>query len=110
MALIIYAVISVQSEAILQNPLGIIGDLFWIYLLFILFHIVGYVSAFWRKKEDKIALSVTKTYMNNALAIVIALQFFSPQVALIMVISEIPWGTTLGIFKYFLRFSNDIMR
>jgi bile acid:Na+ symporter, BASS family len=105
MGIIIYIVIAVQTKTILADPLAVIPDTLWLYSLFFILQIVGYFSAFWRKKEDKIALSVSKAYMNNALAIVLALQFFGPQVALLTVLSEIPWGTTLGIFKYMLRFA-----
>ncbi|HNU74862.1 MAG TPA: hypothetical protein PKM95_08440 [Deltaproteobacteria bacterium] len=31
--------------------------------------------------------------MNNVLGIVIALSYFTPQVALVLVLSEIPWNT-----------------
>lgn len=99
-----YTVIAVQANTILSHPFAIIVDLFWLYILFVFLLIVGYVTAFWRNKKDKTALSVAKGYMNNSLAIVLALAFFNPQVALIAVLSAIPWGTTLGIFKFALRY------
>jgi hypothetical protein len=44
--------------------------------------------------------------MNNALAISIAVTFFNPKIALLMVLSEIPFGTTLGIFRYLQKYLN----
>lgn len=101
---VIYIVVAVQAKDILQNPFSAFIDVLWLYLLFIVLFIAGYFTAFWRNKSDKIALAVTKTYMNNTPTIAIALAFFSPKVALLMVLSEIPWGTTLGIFKWLLKY------
>lgn len=100
---ITYAVIAPQSSDILTSPWRILTQLFWLYLLFFSLQIIGYFLAFWRKKEDKIAIGVSKTYMNNALAIVLAFSFLTPEIALIAVISEIPWSTTLGMFRWFIR-------
>lgn len=99
-----YITIAIQSNEILRNPIGNFLNILWLYLLFIFFHIAGYFAAFWRDKNDKIALSVAKTYMNNSLAIGLALTFFTPQTALTTVLSQIPWNTTLGPFKYLLKY------
>lgn len=42
--------------------------------------------------------------MNNALAISIAATVFSPKIALLMVLSEIPFGTSLGLVTYFQKY------
>lgn len=99
----VYILIAIQSDKILHNAVGTFIDVLWIYALFIALFILGYFSGFWRKKEEKIALAVSKTYMNNALAAGIAVTFFSPQIALLMVLSEVPWATTLGLFKYMTK-------
>lgn len=100
---LIYIGIAAQPNSILQNPISTFFDVLWLYVLFIFLHIAGYFTAFWRNKNDKIALSISKTYMNNSLALGLALAFFPPKIALIMVLSEIPWNTTLGPFNYFLK-------
>jgi len=102
--IVIYIVISAQAKEILHNPLAAFIQTLWLYLLFIVLYIIGYVLIVWKKKTDRIAVAVTKTYMNNALAISIAAAFFSPKIALLMVLSEIPFGTTLGIFKYMQKY------
>lgn len=101
---LVYIVVANQSAQILAHPFAIIPYVAWLYLLFILLHIAGYLVGFWRKKEDKVALSVTKTYMNIALAIVLGLSFFTPNIALILVLSEIPWSTTLGGFRHIIKY------
>lgn len=100
---LIYIGIASQPSSILKNPIITFLDILWLYALFIFLQILGYLTAFWRNKEDKIALSIAKTYMNNSLALGLALAFFTPKIALIMMLSEIPWNTTLGPFNYFLK-------
>lgn len=100
---LIYIAAANQSNEILHNPMNILIDVIWLYALFIFLHTVGYFAAFWRNKKDKIALSVARTYMNNSLALGLALAFFTPKIALLIVLSEIPWSTALGPFNYFLK-------
>lgn len=101
---IIYIVVAIQANEILQNPLNTFVNIVWLYLLFFILFIAGYFIAFWRKRSDKIAIAITKTYMNNTVTIAMALTFFGPKIALLMVLSEVPWGTTLGLFKYLLKY------
>jgi len=100
---LVYIAIANQSREILDNPVSTFLDILWLYGLFIFLHIVGYLTAFWRNKEDKIALSVAKTYMNNSLALGLAIAFFPPKIALLVALSEIPWTTTLAPFNYFIK-------
>jgi hypothetical protein len=37
--------------------------------------------------------------MNNGLAIVLAVSYFSPSILILMVLSEFPWNTLLAPFK-----------
>lgn len=101
---LVYIGIANQAKEILTDPISNSLNILWLYLLFVSLHIMGYFVSFWRKKEDKIALSVAKTYMNNSLALGLALSFFPPKIALLMVLSFIPWNTTLAPFKYILKY------
>lgn len=103
-SLLVYTIFAIQANEIFKNPVSIFLNILWAYALFMLLHVGGYLVAFWRNKEDKIALSVSKTYMNTSLALGLSLAFFTPQIALIVVLAEIPWTTTLGPFKYFLKY------
>ncbi len=101
--LIIFIAVSVQAEFIIQNPIEALSNLAWVYGFFILMHILGYLAVFWRKKEDRIAVSIVNTYMNSALAIVLAVQFFTPEVVLITVLAQAPWNTLLQPFKWIVK-------
>jgi bile acid:Na+ symporter, BASS family len=95
----VYVAISSQRNIILGDPLSLIWKTALLYLVFIIFHIAGYIICPRKSKEDKIALSVTAAYMNNGMAIVLASAYFSPDILVLMVLSEIPWNTLLAPFK-----------
>ncbi|MBT5015859.1 hypothetical protein HOM98_00060 [Candidatus Peregrinibacteria bacterium] len=95
-----YTVIGYQSKQILENPIILLKYLAYLYVIFFVLYLVGYFIAPWRPKKDRIGLAVTKTYPNAGLGIVLAFKFFTPEIALLLVISEIPWGTTIGFFKW----------
>lgn len=85
---------------IIQSDLGLfLYTTFWLILMFLAFFTIGIVMMWRSSRKNKIAISVSKTYMNNALAIVIASQYFDSHVVLIAVLSSIPWNFTPGIFK-----------
>jgi predicted Na+-dependent transporter len=95
----VYVAISSQRNIILGNPVSLVWKTALLYLVFIILHVVGYMICYRKRKEDKIALSVTAAYMNNGLAIVLASAYFGPEILVLMVLSELPWNTLLGPFK-----------
>jgi len=95
----VYVAISSQRNVILVNPVNLIWKIAILYLVFIILHAVGYIMCYRESKENKIALSVTSAYMNNGLAIVLASAYFTPDILVLMVLSEIPWNTLIGPFK-----------
>ncbi len=97
---VMYSVVAYQSDYILENPLSVLNYLVYLYAIFFALYLVGYFIAPWRSKKDRIALATTKAYPNAGLGIVLAFKFFTPEIALLLIISEIPWGTTIGIFKW----------
>ncbi|EKD93719.1 MAG: hypothetical protein ACD_28C00075G0002 [uncultured bacterium] len=103
-SVMVYTGIAIQRDQILENPEQILNQLAWLYGLFLLYHTVGYLMAPQRPKTDKIAISVSKTYMNNTLGIALAVNFFNPAVVLFMVLSEIPWSTAIIGFKIILKY------
>lgn len=100
---IVYVAIAQHAAAITADPLRAATDLLWLYGVFVLLHLVGYWTAPWRPVPDRIALTVASGYMNNALAIGLAVTFFSPRVAFLVALSEVPWNTLPGVLKYALR-------
>ena len=95
----VFIAISSQRETIISDPLALIWKAAILYAVFIVLHIAGYWICPRSKKEDKIALSVSAAYMNNGLAIVLAATYFSPNILVLMVLSEIPWNTLLAPFR-----------
>jgi BASS family bile acid:Na+ symporter len=95
----VYITISSRSDVILDNPSGLIWKVAVLYLVFIILHVVGYMIGFKEKKEDRISIAIGAAYMNNGLAIVLAVSYFNPEILILMILSEIPWNTLLAPFK-----------
>ena len=92
-----------QRTLLLQNPMGLVEDIFWMYLLSILVHAFSFLLSIGRPKADRVAIIVERSYMNNGLAVVLAATSFPPGVLILMVLSEIPWSTTLIPLRWILR-------
>lgn len=95
----IFITISSQREIILGNPAGVIWKLAVLYLVFIILHFIGYMAVPRESRESRIAVAIGSAYMNNGLAIVLAVSYFSPSILILMVLSEFPWSTLLAPFK-----------
>jgi len=95
----VFVTISSQREIILANPPGLAWKLAALYLIFILLHIIGYMTIPRESRESRIAAAVGSAYMNNGLAIVLAVSYFSPATLVLMVLSQVPWNTLLAPFK-----------
>jgi BASS family bile acid:Na+ symporter len=92
-----------QRSTLLANPISLLEDIFWMYFLSVLVHAFGFLLAIGRPREDRIAIIVERAYMNNGLAVVLAATSFPPSILILMVLSEIPWSTTLMPLRWFLR-------
>ena len=95
----VYVAMSSQRDIIMQNPAGLIWQVAVIYLVFIILHFIGYFICYRDKKENRVAIAIGATYMNNGMAIVLAVSYFSPAILVLMVLSELPWNTLLAPFK-----------
>lgn len=100
----VYTAIATEQAFILKNSDQVIWQLLWLYIFFIALHVIGYIAGSGRNKRDKIAITVSNTYRNNGMAIVIAASFFSAPIVILAVLSEIPWSTLLAPFKRTLRY------
>ncbi len=103
-AFVIMVIIGQEADYILTHPSEMIILVGILFVVFFLFQIAGYFMVFWLDQDDKIAVSVTKSAMNNVLGIVLAVSFFSPKVALIMVLSEVPWDVMPAFYKLYRRY------
>jgi predicted Na+-dependent transporter len=97
-AIMTYIPISLYREQIFSASIINFWILLGTYVLFILFHIIGYSISWGQPKADKITTSLSKTYMNSTLAVVIAIEFFSGNTVLTIVFADIPWMTIFGPF------------
>ena len=95
----VYVTISSQRNIILENPAGLISKIVILYLVFILLHFVGYMICPKESRENRIAVTIGAAYMNNGMAIVLAVSYFKPEILVLMVLSEIPWNTLLAPFN-----------
>lgn len=102
--LIVYAAMGSQRELILGNSVEILWQLGFLYLVFILLHIIGYYMGYNQDKESKTATAIGAAYMNNGMAIVLAAIYFEPSILILMVLSEFPWNTLLGPFRKVLKY------
>jgi len=99
----VYIAISSQRNVILENPAGLIWKIAILYLVFTLLHVIGYMICPYENKENRIAIAIGAAYMNNGMAIVLAVSYFRPEILVLMVLSEIPWNTLLAPFKKVVR-------
>jgi len=99
LTVMVYAIIGSQRDIILGEPVKILWQTAFLYLVFILLHFIGYFMGYKEDRKGKIATAIGAAYMNNAMAIVLAAVYFSPAILVLMVLSEIPWSTLLVPFR-----------
>lgn len=98
LSVMVYTAIGAQRETIFNEPVKIIWQTGFLYLVFILLHVIGYFMGFREDHRGKVATAIGAAYMNNTMAIVLAAVYF-PSVLVLMVLSEIPWNTLLVPFR-----------
>ncbi|MDX2248386.1 MAG: bile acid:sodium symporter [Bacteroidia bacterium] len=89
----VYATIGSQQAVILKNPLDLVGQVVILYGLFFFLHLVGYFMGWKLEPKDRLTLTISRAYMNNGMAIVLAARFFDPEILILMILSEFPWNT-----------------
>lgn len=102
---VIMGIAAGQAERILGSlNTSILPLILAVFVLFGSRHLIGYYFSFWRGKHEKIAVTISLTYVNIALAIYISASFFeSSKIITVVVLSELPWVLMLPVFKYFLK-------
>ncbi len=99
----VYVVIGSQKDMIISDFTGIIWKIMFLYLIFILLHVIGYLTGYKQNKENKVAIVIGAAYMNNGMAIVLAAIHFEPSILVLMILSEFPWNTLLAPFKRIIK-------
>jgi len=106
LALLIVGIVAKQADAIIDGLYGglAVSYLVALFIVFIIFHVLGYYAVFWRGKEDRITVTICLTYMNFTLAIYLADKFFTePNVVVPIILSVIPWALLLMPFKWVMK-------
>lgn len=102
--LIVYTAMGSQRDVILSNSVDILLQIGFLYLVFILLHVIGYLMGYNQDKESKAAITIGAAYMNNGMAIVLAAIYFEPSILILMVLSEFPWNTLLAPFRRIFKY------
>lgn len=75
----------------------------WLFILSLVIHIFWWYCFVGTNKENKIAWSLAKWFMNISLATVIAAKYFSPEILLVVILYEFPWDLMLIPFQKFIK-------
>jgi len=105
LGLLIMGVVGKQSDQIFRAFKGEFLDaLIALFVLFAAFHVIGYYTAYWRKRDVRISVSVCLTYMNFTLAIYLAATYFTDSRVLVPVIlSVLPWSLMVIPFEVMMK-------
>lgn len=99
LSFMVYIVLGSQRDVVLSNTSEVVFQLAFLYLIFIMLHVIGYMLGYKHRKPNKITITIGAAYMNNGLAIVLAAKYFDPSILVLMVLSELPWNTLLVPFR-----------
>ena len=90
--------LSPHHSYIFQNLLNCMSLMLFQFLIFLTLLII-YLVPMKLKKEERRTVTITKSFMNNMLGVVIALKFFSPYYLVFMVLTGVPWILMLLVSK-----------
>ncbi len=102
-ALFVAIIVASNRNFLLENftKLQTFASLGMMILLFLFCFLVGYLIPA-KEKREKLTNCLMFGCMNNGIVIIAASKFFSPEVQLVLLLSEVPWSFSLPLFKKFL--------
>lgn len=105
LGLLIMGIVAKQADTILSGlNLKFLFQVSALFLLYALFHVVGYYVAWWRKPNDRVTITICLAYNNFTLAIYLAGKFFNdPNIVVPVVLSVLPWSLLIIPFKYYTK-------
>lgn len=105
LGLLIMGIVAKQAETILGGlNITFLIEVAALFILFIFFHVVGYYTAWWRKHDDRVTVTICLAYLNFTLAIYLAGKFFNdPKIVVPVVLSVLPWSLLIIPFKYLTK-------
>jgi bile acid:Na+ symporter, BASS family len=102
--IMVYAAMGSQRTLIFTDSVNILRMIGFLYIIYIILHLTGYLIAFNQNRESKIAITIGTAYRNNGMAIVLAAIHFEPAILVLMVLSEFPWNTLLAPFRRVMKY------
>lgn len=104
MSIFLAILIAKNQSSIEQNLFSTFAleILIGLFILFLTLFTIGYLAPA-RTQKEKLTNSIMFGNMNNGLAILLAAEFFSPEVLLVVLLSEIPWVLAQPIFTKFVQ-------
>ncbi len=102
--IMVYAAMGSQRTLITGDPLNILLQVCFLYLIYVLLHVAGYLTGYRLDRKSRIAVTIGAAYKNNGMAIVLAAIHFEPSILVLMVLSEFPWNTLLAPFRRVMRY------
>lgn len=92
-----------QRGIIEEDPATIIFDLLVLSVLFLLLYAIPWILLVRFSRASRIACTMSSGANNSLLGLGVALLHFSPEVVLLLVLSEIPWLSGVSLFQTYLR-------
>ena len=102
--IMVYAAMGSQRTLITGDPLNILLQVCFLYVIYIFLHAAGYLTGYGLDRKSRIAVTIGAAYKNNGMAIVLAAIHFEPAILVLMVLSEFPWNTLLAPFRRVMRY------
>lgn len=105
LGLLIMGIVAKQSATILGGlNAKFLLEVAALFILFAVFHLVGYWTAWWRKRDDRVTVTICIAYTNFTLAIYLAGKFFDdPKIVIPVVLSVLPWSLLVIPFKHLVN-------
>jgi BASS family bile acid:Na+ symporter len=99
-SLVIFACINLgvfgrYSSYFRQRPGKVVETLIVAFVLSAVYHIVGFMVTWGRRKEDRLAGAISLAYMNNVLIVVFSSQFFGPLSPTLAAVYILPFFTMI---------------
>ncbi len=96
---LVYIAVAAQQKQILDGLNRFIWQLAVMFIVYLALHVIGFILIPNAKFADKLSSAITLAYTNIGISIIVASEFFSAEVLVLVVLSEIPWVMCLGPFK-----------
>ena len=99
-SLVVFACINLgvfgrYSSYFRQRPGKVVETLIVAFVLSAVYHIVGFMVTWGRRKEDRLAGAISLAYMNNVLIVVFSSQFFGPLSPTLAAVYILPFFTMI---------------